>query len=257
MNNIEYVQFYNKMINDNIIRKYQVENGTITRYNGDDRYAVKITGKGYAIPNVKAPPGVKYRVGDNVLVQFPFGNKQLPRIIGFSDLSAGVEVIHNFEEPDECCGGCCFCFLPGTLIDTIHGKCTIENITDKMYVFGYNETTKKIVVNKVIKILIHDKPYELIDKYLIVTTKHSKVMTTHNHPFYAGNGKYDNIENFSIGQNIYLYKFNDIIKEKIISKEEVIITDKNKRLITYNLELNGTNNYYANNYLVHNDVGVK
>lgn len=244
----EYVKYYNKLILDQISRKYQVIGGVITRVNGDDRYSVKFNGSGSGIPamnNVKAPSGVKYKIGDNVLVQFPSGNKQIPRIIGLSDLSMGVETVYEFGEPGEDP----YCFVAGTLIDTINGKIPIERIKKDFYIFGYNEKLNKIVVNKVEKLIVHDKPYELIYKYYNITTKKSFVKVTGNHLFYIGNNQYKKIEELNINDCLYIYKFNTIEQDKIIKKELINIKIP---IATYNLELNGTHNYYANNFLVHN-----
>ena len=249
MNNIDYVNLYNRLVMSKIYKKMQVESGIITRNNGDSRYAVKISGSSQSMPNVKTvEPNMKFKVGDNVLVQFPFGNIQEARIIGYSDLSIGAEFLYEFEAPDVCP----YCFIAGTKVHTTRGKVSIEYIKKTDYVVGYNTSMGKstIVINKVIKLLKHDKPQELVSSYYKIITNSSYVCATDNHPFYVGDNKYDNVENIKVNDYIYLYcNGSSNIREKILKKELITVI---KPIVTYNLELTGSNNYYANNYLVHN-----
>jgi len=232
-----------------IYKKMQVESGVITRNNGDSRYAVKISGSSQSMPNVKTvEPNMKFKVGDNVLVQFPFGNIQEARIIGYSDLSIGTEFLYEFEAPDVC--PCCF--IAGTKVNTVRGKVSIEYIKKTDYVIGYNTLMGKstIVINKVLKLLKHNKPEELVSNYYKITTDNSFVCVTNNHLFYVGDNKYEPIENINIGDYLYLYfNGNSNVKEKILKKELITVINP---IVTYSLELTGSNNYYANNYLVHN-----
>jgi hypothetical protein len=249
MNNIDYVNLYNKLVMSKIYKKMQVESGIITRNNGDSRYAVKISGSSQSMPNVKTvEPNMKFKVGDDVLVQFPFGNIQEARIIGYSDLSIGTEFLYEFEDN----GGCCCCFIAGTKVNTVRGNVSIEYLKKNDYIVGYNTSMSKstIVINKIIKLLKHDKPEELVNSYYKISTNNSYVNTTPNHLFYIGDNKYEQIENINIGNYLYFnYTGNTNIKEKILKKELIIVK---KPIITYNLELTGSNNYYANGYLVHN-----
>ncbi len=254
MNNIDYVNLYNRLVMSKIYKKMQVESGIITRNNGDSRYAVKISGRSQSMPNVKTvEPNMKFKVGDNVLVQFPFGNIQEARIIGYSNLSVGTEFLYEFDDPGGGGGSCCHCcFLAGTKIQTVNGLKSIEYITNKDYIYGYNYNNNSIGINKVKKLLIHNKKEELIDSYFNICTKNSSVNVTGEHKFYIGNNEYKNIENINIKENIYIYNkiLNQILIEPLIKKEKIINNIKN--IITYNLELTNYHNYFANGYLVHN-----
>ncbi len=247
-NNIDYVNLYNKLILDKIYKKMQVVSAVITRINGDSRYAAKINGSSQSMPNVKAvEPNMKFKVGDNVLIQLPFGNIQEARIIGYSDLSIGTEFLHEFEDTG---GSCCFCFLSGTKINTTRGLISIEFITNKDYILGYTNS-EKICINKVKKLIVHNKQEELIYKYYNIKTKNSNVNVTFEHRFYIGNNEYKKISDINTGEHLYIYnKYeNNIYRDIIIEKN--IINLINPR-ITYNLELTNNHNYFANGYLVHN-----
>jgi hypothetical protein len=249
MNNIDYINLYNRLIMDKIYKKMQVVNGIITRKNGDSRYAVKIDGSSQSMPNVKTvEANMKFKVGDNVLVQLPFGNIQEARIIGYSDLSIGTEFLHEFDDPGG--GYCGCCFLPGTKINTTRGLVSIEYITSKDYIYGYTNSGK-ICINKVKKLIIHNKPEELIYKYYNIITGKSNVNVTGEHRFYIGNNEYKKIEEINIGEYLYVYdKYeNNIYKDIILEKNIINLTNPK---ITYNLELTNNHNYFANGYLVHN-----
>lgn len=249
MSNIDYINLYNQSIMNKIYKQMQVEGGVITRKNGDSRYAVKINGRSQSMPNVKTvEPNMKFKVGDNVLVQLPFGNIQEARIIGYSDLSVGTEFLYEFEDtyiP---------CFLAGTKIQTTKGLKSIEYITNKDYIYGYNYNSNSICINKVKKLLIHNKPEELVNSYVKLITKKSEVNVTKEHKFYIGNNEYKEIDNINIGENIFIYnkECNLILPEIITNK---IIINSNNLLITYNLQLTNYYNYFANEYLVHNAKG--
>lgn len=249
MDNIDYINLYNKLVMNKIYKQMQVESGVITRRNGDSRYAVKINGRSQSMPNVKTvEQNMKFKIGDNVLVQLPFGNIQEARIIGYSDLSIGTEFLYEFEDGGGCC--CYCCFLTGTKINTTRGLVSIEYITNKDYILGYTNSNK-ICINKVKKLIIHNKQDELIYKYYNIITKNSNVNVTFEHNFYIGNGEYKKIEEIKIGEYLYIYdKYENNIYQDIILEKNIINLVNPK--ITYNLELTNNHNYFANGYLVHN-----
>jgi hypothetical protein len=137
------------------------------------------------------------------------------------------------------------CFLTGTLIKILTGFIEIEKIKAGMKVLGWHEKTQKIVNCRVKKLLIHDKK-ERVEEYFLLKTENSEAKVTLNHPFFVGNDykQIQKIEDF-----VYIYS-EGISQERIVSKELI----KCEPTITYNLELNklSPQNYFANNYLVHN-----
>lgn len=260
-NNIDLIKFYNQLITDKILKKMQVENGVITRVNGDSRYAVRISGRSISFPNIVCADNTQdYKVGDNVLVQFPFGNLQLPRIIGYSDLALGVQIVHTFTELPYTPPPPPPCFIARTKILTSKGKVNIEDIKINDYVLGCNEKSKIIVLNKVVKLLIHNKLNELSSSYYNIKSEkyggyECETNVTRNHPFYIGDSRYENIENVNINQGLYCFNYrnyNGNIKKIKLIKKKLINLDT--PIVTYNLELNndGTHNYFADNFMVHN-----
>lgn len=145
------------------------------------------------------------------------------------------------------------CFFAGTLIKTFSGEIPIEKIKSGMKVCGWNEALQKVVNCKVKSLLIHDKEKELVSEYFLVNTKSSEVKSTGNHSFFIGKGKYEQLKD--IYDSLYVLK-NNIIKEEKIIRKELIRCEK---AVTYNLSLAKTSpqNYFANNFLVHNMGGGK
>lgn len=132
-------------------------------------------------------------------------------------------------------GGAGGCFLPGTKIQTSNGYKPIENITENDLVLSYNESSKKLVYSKVTKTFQHD-----VDEYLIIN---DKIKVTPNHPLYI-NGKWTEAGSLKIGDYLMDENKNQV---KVLSIKNV-----KEPVKVYNLEINNTNNYFAENILAHN-----
>ncbi len=140
------------------------------------------------------------------------------------------------------------CFTYDTLITTPTGIMEISNLKIGDKVLSYDTNKNKFVESEIQKLLIHK---ENTNWYYLIKTKDSEVKVTNVHPFYFGNGKYIQAENLKVGDFIYVNVNNVVLREKILSKDKIYLSNY---ITVYNLELNsdGPRNYFANSYLVHN-----
>lgn len=99
MNTFDYIKYYtDKSIRDN----YQISNATIKRVHTNSTYdIVTIIGSDdYPLFNISpVDPKVKFSVEDSVTVLIPVGNKQLTRILGYSNIQFPAEEVIEFNEP--------------------------------------------------------------------------------------------------------------------------------------------------------------
>jgi len=152
-----------------------------------------------------------------------------------------VENTHNYYAADLRVHN--VCFLAGTkIIMADNNYKNIEDVKDGDYVVSYDEKTNEKVISKVTKTIAHNIS-EMGDYYLIVN---NKIKATPNHPFLI-NREWQEIGNAKIGDNMI-----DINGENlsITSLERVY-----EKVLTYNLEVENTHNYYAEEVLVHNKGG--
>ena len=141
------------------------------------------------------------------------------------------------------------CFLEGTLILTPNGEKSIENIKERDVVYSYNLETNSLVKNKVKKLLVHENYND--ESVLLKLSNDEELFVTLNHPFYdMESDSYRELREFSVGDKLSYYS-EGVLKE--IKIEE--IKGLGRFDITYNLELNEPNNYFANRVLVHNKQG--
>lgn len=248
------------IINSNTANR-NIRQGAIIGANTDGTYTVLATtdkGEEIKLYNRKSNDNsIFYVVQDalqtaeniniQILLQCPDGDINRAVIDRLAQYNfPATPTVHHFTTSS---GGTCF--LAGTLIKTITGEVEIEKINAGMLVLGYDENLNKVVRCRVNKLLTHDREEEKISEYYLLKTENSGVKVTLNHPFYIGNSEYKQIQQIQIEDYIYIQSENFIMKEKIISKQLIHC----EKTITYNLSLNKPNNYFANNYLVHNAQG--
>ncbi len=138
--------------------------------------------------------------------------------------------------------GFCECFLAGTKILMADGSTMpIEEVKEGGMVSSFNTDSKKIVENKVAKLIIHDEPkggYILVNNILKVTGEH---------PLYI-NGEWIEADNLKQGDKLLNQSGEEIEVESVEHKDEYL--DK-----VYNLEIEEVeHNYFAEGILVHNKV---
>lgn len=139
------------------------------------------------------------------------------------------------------------CFIAGTKILTINGYKNIEDIKINDKVYSYNEKTRKIEINKVNKIFIHEDT-ELFKIHL----DKDIISVTPNHRFYVyRNGDYSWI----IAKEL---KVTDKLlnnQNKHINIQKIEYSKENNRV--YNFEVENNHTYYVSNenVLVHNAKG--
>ena len=127
------------------------------------------------------------------------------------------------------------CFLSGTKVDVIDGNISIEDLQIGDEVKTYDLKNSKQKKSKVTETYKHN-----VDGYLIIN---DIIKTTPNHPFYS-DGEWIEAGQLSIGDKILHV---DGAEHKVSSIETF---DDN--IDVYNIEVDGTHNYFAEGYLVHN-----
>ena len=140
------------------------------------------------------------------------------------------------------------CFTGDTKIYLSNGFVMIKDIKVGNMIYTYNEKTKKVEVNKVLRKFEHhtDELYKIeIDNQIIKTTK--------IHPFYVKKKNsldYKWIKAGDIDKGDYLYTSEG--KEVIV--DNIIDEKLNNTITVYNLEVDGNHDYYVGDgkYLVHN-----
>lgn len=133
------------------------------------------------------------------------------------------------------------CFLAGTKILMADGSTKpIQEITSDDVVASYNRKAKKIIPEKVARLLVH--PY-YPGGYLILN---GKLKVTDNHPMWRQNKeKWEQLRNFAAGDSLLSSS-----GKKVVIKTIDKVQGRN---FVYNLHLAGDNhNYFAENILVHN-----
>jgi hypothetical protein len=127
------------------------------------------------------------------------------------------------------------CFVGGTQIQMYEGVKSIEDVEIGDVVKSFDVGTSSIVDSKVTKTYVHDDRY-----YMILN---GSIKTTSVHPFYT-DGKWIEAGDLSIGDKIlHVDGLEHTIETIELSDEPVTV---------YNFEVNGTHNYFAEGYLVHN-----
>jgi PKD repeat protein len=149
-----------------------------------------------------------------------------------SIVTATVEPASNGEE-EESDG----CFIAGTLIQLPSSTIAIEYIKVGDVVKSFDVGTSSIVDSKVTETFVHSDRY-----YMILN---GTIKTTSVHPFYS-DGNWIEAGDLSIGDKIlHVDGLEHTVETIELSDEPVTV---------YNFEVDGTHNYFAEGYLVHNKV---
>jgi hypothetical protein len=128
------------------------------------------------------------------------------------------------------------CFTGDTRIITVNGPKIIESVNSGDIVMTFDLKKNKLKKSKVTKTFKHKNP----DGYIVIN---DILKTTPNHPFYS-NGEWKEAGKLLIGDKILHI---DGVEHKVKSIDVV-----DKSLDVYNIEVDGTHNYFAEGYLVHN-----
>ena len=127
------------------------------------------------------------------------------------------------------------CFTAGTLVQLPNGIKYIEDIEVGDIVKSFDVGTSSTVNSKVTETYVHsDRDYMIINGI---------IKTTSVHPFYS-DGKWIEAGDLSVGDKIlHVDGLEHTIEMIKLSDEPVTV---------YNFEVDGTHNYFAEGYLVHN-----
>jgi len=127
------------------------------------------------------------------------------------------------------------CFIAGTGIHLPSGIKSIEDIKVGDTVKSFDIGTSSVVNSKVTETFVHSDRY-----YMIIN---GTIKTTSVHPFYS-DGNWIEAGDLSIGDKIlHVDGLEHTIETIELSDEPVTV---------YNFEVDGTHNYFAEGYLVHN-----
>ena len=161
----------------------------------------------------------------------------------------GVSCTNNCAGGCEISNGCSggsggTCFLPGTKVETAEGSKNIETMSvgDRVKSFDGDDKVVNASVSKVMK-FSRDYYYEL-------EAGDYSVKVTAEHPFYRGNGKFSEVKDLQIGDIVFILK-NQKLVEKTITKKTRI----DEKTDVYNMTVDNTHTYFANDFAVHNKIG--
>ena len=138
------------------------------------------------------------------------------------------------------CNSSASSFLPGTLVKTTTGERKIEDIRVGDEVLSFKD--EKIAYSKVVRIFKYPKPYH----YTLEAGEYM-VKVTYNHPFYIGSNQFKIVEDLKIGDTVYVLENGQLTAKEITQKTRV-----EEESYVYNLTVDNTNTYFANDFAVHN-----
>ena len=109
------------------------------------------------------------------------------------------------------------------------------------------DTSKKKLVSSLVTNTFHHTKEEMGSYYLTVMTAKGRVMrVTPNHPIFIDGG-WRRADHLKVGDQLFDGK----------SKDEITsISTVYRQVLTYNLEVMGTHDYFADDILVHNKVNL-
>lgn len=161
----------------------------------------------------------------------------------------GVSCTNNCAGGCEISNGCSggsggTCFLPGTKVETAEGSKNIETMSvgDRVKSFDGDDKVVNASVSDVMKFSR--------DYYFELEAGDYQVKVTAEHPFYRGNGQFSEVKDLQIGDMVYILK-NQKLEEKTITKKTRI----DEKTDVYNMTVDNTHTYFANDFAVHNKIG--
>jgi len=135
------------------------------------------------------------------------------------------------------------CFLPGTLVSTLHGDKPIEQIAVGEEVLSFEGSqVSHSAVSQVYRVER--------DFYYAVRTECGEVWATAEHLFYVGDSKYIETKDLRSGGTLFILAGSSLSPCKIISVERVDAPTS-----AYNLQAEGQHTFFANGIAVHNKGG--
>jgi len=135
------------------------------------------------------------------------------------------------------------CFLPGTKIGGVYGAKNIEDVKKGDVVISFEGD--KVSYSKVSSIYQFERTF-----YYSLVAEDYSVKASAEHPFYVGNGQYQEISKLKPGDTVYVLKGDKLQPKKVISNTRV-----EKSTPVYNLAVDNTHTFFANGFAVHNKGG--
>lgn len=132
------------------------------------------------------------------------------------------------------------CFVPGTMVSNASGGKRIEEIQVGDSVTSFEED--RLVNSSVSQIYKTQRDY-----YFEIVAGEYGVSVTAEHPFYIGNGSYEETQNLKVGDTLYVQEDGEM-RPKTID----MIRRVDEKTDVYNMSVDGTHTYFANDFAVHN-----
>ncbi len=139
-------------------------------------------------------------------------------------------------------GGGSGCFVPGTTIRSSTGGKKIENIKVGDNVTSFDDKTNQIKESSVINLHKVNR-----DFYFSIIAGGYHVEVTAEHPFYIGNGEYKEAQYLKPGDVLYVDENNALVYKVVAANIRI-----NEPTPAYNLTVNNTHTFFANDFAVHN-----
>ena len=148
-------------------------------------------------------------------------------------------------EIHSCGGGRCGeipgCFLPGTVVMSSSGggkKIEDVRVGDRVDSFADNALRQSVV----------SKIYEVKrDYYYSLVAGDYQVKVTAEHPFFVGNNKFKEVKDLKAGDDVYVMESKSLVKKPVTSNTRI-----NEKTDAYNLSVDNTQTFFANDFAVHN-----
>ena len=177
----------------------------------------------------------------------------------------GESLLNCTGAGEQCSAKCCMvpgsdgsaCFVPGTIVATptdkqsggqSGGQATkkIEDIKvgDEVTSFA-SEGKDKIVNASVSKIYKTHRDY-----YYELQAGDYGVSVTAEHPFYMGSGIFREVRDLRVGDELQTLKDGKLEKKTITSLKRI-----DEKTDVYNMTVDNTHTYFANDFAVHNKIG--